>query len=554
MTPPPVRIHDAMYVPHLRLLYFFGAAPRITAPATLTLQFKKESAVATTMQAGVQPISPSLGGLLYENIAFLESGFFYGVGLNLGPEEVQEVTAGYSGSTLVRRRDVRIEDWRSEYVDLSVKVAQTLDGASVDALVRASQLRILALSALVWMKNNPAGLGSVDDLRAAQVGEAFRKSVMKSLSIPLLRAAAPAPKTEADSSYSKRFDLLCDALEHNQSSRALCLEDIALNGERSWSNTNLGHYHFGRMEIEQADGFYLQSAKLLQSHGQRNIHFNNGVFTWRSHAFSQAIEALQQDAQGIELPKQDGSTDDVSLVHLLGCDDSYFQKYGNMCIYSSLRAGPKDVLVHVHVCNPSDDTLKTLREWSEREDVMVRYSHEAREETRTSKPYYTTLRFLVAPAIMRHYRKPLVISDVDMVVNQPWRETVEAIGNADAGYISGSTEEWISEHYGIGARPWDVAAGTMYFSDSDLGQRFVAYVASYIRTVLTFPKASEWYTNWGVDQVALRKGVDIVLHPGAARVRNLRTVRMLRGPLMHMGGKAALANEPAPGPMDDLQL
>ncbi|SDL96769.1 hypothetical protein [Arthrobacter sp. ok362] len=551
---PPIRIHDALYVPHLRCLYYFGATPRIADPSSLTVQFKKDGRVLSKTQSGVHPVTPGLDGLLHSDVVFLESGLFYGAVLDVDGDYVDEVTAGFSGSTLVRRREVRVQEWRPEHVELSAVVASELDASAVDALTRASQLRILALSALVWMKRNPSKLGSIDDLRASQVGEAFRKSVMKSLSIPLLTAKVPATHTEQDSAYSKRFDLLGDALEHNQSSRSVCLADIALNGERSWSNTNLGHNHFGRQEIAEADGFYLQAARLLQRHGQRNIHYNNGVFTWRSHAFSKAIEGLHDSPKSITLPDLDPSLDRASLVHLLGCDDSYFKKYGNMCIYSSLRSGPAHVIVHVHVCNPSGDTLTILEGWANREDVMVRFSFEYRDESLTSVPYYTTLRFLVAPAIMRHYNKPLVISDVDMVVNQPWADTLEAIGEADAGYISGSTDEWITEHYGPGTRPWDVAAGTMYFSNSDLGRRFLGYVASYIRTVLTFPKQTEWYLNWGVDQVALRKGVDIVLHPNAAKVRNLRTVRMLRGPLMHMGGKAELAREPAPGPWEELGL
>lgn len=550
----PIRIHDALFVPHLGLLFFFGATPRISTPSTLTAQLKKMGDVVSVTQCGAQPITPALGGLLYEDTTFLESGLFYGAFLNMESGSVSEVTAGYSGSSLVRRRDVRVENWTPEHIELSRAVAKDLDAKAVDALTRSSQLQILALSALVWMKSNPSKVDSVDDLRAAQLGEAFRKSVMKSLSIPILSGGVPSLRKESDSTYSKRFDLLGDALEHNASSHTLCLSDIAVNGERSWSNTNMGHFHFGRTEIPEADGFYLQAARLLQSHGQRNIHYNNGVFTWRSHAFSQAIEGLHDTAEGIKLPAPDESAEGAPLVHLLGCDDSYFTKYGNMCIYSSLKAGPKDVLVHVHVCNPSDDTLKTLEGWRDRDDVKVRFSYERRDESLVSKPYYTTLRFLVAPAIMKHYNKPLVISDVDMVVNQPWAATVEAIGDADAGYIASTQEEWITEHYGIGTRPWDVAAGTMYFSNSELGRRFAGYVASYIRTVLSFPKPSEWYLNWGVDQVALRKGVDIVLHPGGAKVRNLRTVRMLRGPLMHMGGKAALASEPAPGPFDDLAL
>lgn len=550
----PIRIHDALFVPHLGLLFFFGATPRLSSPSTLTAQLKKNGDVLSTAECGAQPITPALGGLLHEDTTFLESGLFYGAVLNMEHGSVSEVTAGYSGSPLVRRREVRVENWAPEHIELSRSVASDLDAKAIDALTRASQLRILALSALVWMKSNPSKAGSVDDLRATQIGEAFRKSVMKSLSIPILSGGIPSTRKESDSTYSKRFDLLGDALEHNASSHALCLSDIAVNGERSWSNTNMGHFHFGRMEITEADGFYLQAARLLQSHGQRNIHYNNGVFTWRSHAFSQAIEGLHDTAEGIKLPAPDKSAENASLVHLLGCDDSYFNKYGNMCIYSSLKAGPKDVLVHVHVCNPSDDTLKTLEGWCDRTDVKVRFSYERRDESLISKPYYTTLRFLVAPAIMKHYNKPLVISDVDMVVNQPWAATMEAIADADAGYIAGTTEEWITEHYGLGTRPWDVAAGTMYFSNSDIGKRFAGYVASYIRTVLTFPKQAEWYMNWGVDQVALRKGVDIVLHPSNGKVRNLRNVRMLRGPLMHLGGKAALANEPAPGPMDDLHL
>ncbi|WP_314324571.1 hypothetical protein [Paenarthrobacter ilicis] len=551
---PPIRLHDAIYIPNLQCLFFFGQTPRVDKPATLTVELKDGLEWRNTHQVGAQPINTASLGLIHEDIVFFESGFFYGLIPNIGKEDVSEVTAGYSGSSVVRRRPVAQVDWNSDQIALSQRVASDLDARSVDQLTRASQLRILALSSLVWMKRNGTKLGSIDHLRAAQVGEALRKSVMKPLSIALLSSSIPSPAKEADTAYSRRFDLLGDALEHNWASRDLCVQDIKTNGETSWSNTNMGHYHFGLKEIAQADGFYLQSSRFLQASGQRNIHYNNGVFTWRSHAYAEALEGLYDNDKPMELPAVDPAMESAKIVHLLGCDDGYFQKYGNMCIYSSLKAGHKDVVVHVHVCNPSDSTLETLKAWQARTDVNVRFSTEQKPADKVSVPYYTTLRFLIASAVMKHYNKPVVISDIDMVVNQPWADTLDAIEDADAGYISPTQSEWVTDHYAIGMRPWDVAAGTMYFSNSELGARFLSYVSTYIRTVLSFPKESEWYLNWGVDQVALRKGVDIVLAPQNAKVRNLRTVRMLRGPLMHMGGKAELAKEPAPRPTDDLKL
>ena len=144
----PIRIHDALFVPHLGLLYFFGATPRISTPATLTAQLKKKGAVVSTAERGVQSITPALGGLLHEDTTFLESGLFYGAFLNMEYGSVSEITAGYSGSSLVRRREVRVENWTPEHVELSRAVAKDLDGKAIDALTRASQLRILALSAL----------------------------------------------------------------------------------------------------------------------------------------------------------------------------------------------------------------------------------------------------------------------------------------------------------------------------------------------------------------------------------------------------------------------
>ncbi|AOY72056.1 hypothetical protein ARZXY2_2526 [Arthrobacter sp. ZXY-2] len=550
---PPIRLHDAAFLSGFNYLFFFGQAPRVETPASLTVEVKAGQVIRSIHQVGAQPIKTTSLGMLHEDVVFFENGFFYGL-MPFAEEDSLEVTAAYSGSQLVRRRAVSTLTWTLEQSKLAHSVAHSLDPESVDQLTRSSQLRILAMASLIWMKNNPGSLRQVDHLRAAQVGEALRKSVMKSLSIPLLSASVPSQAREKDTAYSKRFDLLADALEHNRSSRDLCVEDIKVNGETSWSNTNMGHYHFGRKEIAQADGFYLQSARILQASGQRNIHYNNGVFTWRSHTYSEALEGLYDNERPMALPDVDPAMEAARVVHLLGCDDSYFQKYGNMCIYSSLKAGHKDVIVHVHVCNPSEETLETLEAWQARTDVNVRFTTEQRPADKVSVPYYTTLRFLIASTVMKHYNKPVVISDIDMVVNQPWADTLDAIEDADAGYISPTYQEWVSEHYAIGMRPWDVAAGTMYFSNSQLGARFLNYVSTYIRTVLSFPKDSEWYLNWGVDQVALRKGVDIVLSPGNAKVRNLRTVRMLRGPLMHMGGKAELAKEPAPKPTDDLNL
>lgn len=553
VNPPdaqPIRIYSSSYISHLRMLYFFGATPRPTVPVTLTVELRASGRVKRTLQSGVQPLSVGSAGLIHGDLTYLESGYYYGAVSNVDVGAFDDITAACSASPLVRRRIVEIEDW-DNWRDNAVEIASRLDPSAIDRLTRASQLRILAISALAWMRDNPQALGSVDDLRATQIGEAFRKSVMKYLSAPLLGSGVPTPHPSSASIYGKRFDLLCDSLEYNDEAAALCLDDLAINGESSWVNTNLGHHHFGKKEIESADGYYLQSAAQLIRIGERNSHYNNGVFTWRSHQFSRSL-ALLPGAAGRVTFSLKGNIASARVVHLLGCDDAYFERYGNMCIYSSVRNGRKDVLVHVHVCNPSEKTIATLTSWAARADVMVRYSYEYREQT--SVPYYTTLRFTAGPAVMAHYNLPLVVSDIDMVVDRPWSDTLADIGDADAGYISPDPNGWISEHYPVGGRPWDVAAGTMYFSSGVNGSAFSKYVANYIETILSFPPAEFWYQNWGIDQVALRKGVDVVLAPNNASVRNLRSVRFLRGPRMDAGGKAELAKEPAPEPTEPFDL
>jgi hypothetical protein len=112
------------------------------------------------------------------------------------------------------------------------------------------------------------------------------------------------------------------------------------------------------------------------------------------------------------IPKSD------NLV-VFSCDDTYFKKYG---IYNILSCNDTDQPVHVHLINPSADSVLTLKAIIGKLQIPLSWSTEYFETSNLNfyllKSYYYMARFYLSNYIFQHTSVTCIkIVDADIIFN-----------------------------------------------------------------------------------------------------------------------------------------
>lgn len=106
---------------------------------------------------------------------------------------------------------------------------------------------------------------------------------------------------------------------------------------------------------------------------------------------------------------------------LFSCDDIYFKKFGIYNICSCDQTGQN---VHVHLINPSEESLTLLCNLSKKLKVEVSYSIETFDISLINfyclKGYFYTSRFFIAETLFKKFKiNTLLITDTDIIFNEP---------------------------------------------------------------------------------------------------------------------------------------
>lgn len=189
-------------------------------------------------------------------------------------------------------------------------------------------------------------------------------------------------------------------------------------------------------------------------------------------------------------------------VILVGCDDGYWRRFGADFLASARERAPA-CAVHVHVVNPSEDTLRSLAGLAA--DGMS-CSCEAIDLGGLSDParltYYASARFAVARDLLRQGEAPIIQVDVDALVL------------ADPGAAMAVGPGWdvafLKDNRGRGPTR-DILAGFIAFNRTEAGLAFLDRVVAYIGRHF-----DEGRVYWGLDQAAPYCTYDHLLRHGKA--------------------------------------
>jgi len=180
-------------------------------------------------------------------------------------------------------------------------------------------------------------------------------------------------------------------------------------------------------------------------------------------------------------------------------DAGYVVRFVDL-IAGNLAARAPGIALHLHVVNPTPESEARVARAAEltqghldlavtRETVdLARFAAPGLDPLYAAKTYYSCARFLALPALLRHYRRPVLVCDIDLAPTRDPRPWLDELAACDAGAN-------VKIRYDFANR---LLATMVYFGDTPAGRRYAGLVAGYCRHFLEARAAT-----WTIDQVAL---------------------------------------------------
>jgi tetratricopeptide (TPR) repeat protein len=242
---------------------------------------------------------------------------------------------------------------------------------------------------------------------------------------------------------------------------------------------------------------YVQYAR----HRQADALFRRVAARWSGReqamrfdpAFIAAALAERRTAAALE-PEGRYVAPDKPVLVAAGCDGAYFSKFASAMVHSTVRNAGFDAAFHLHVVNPPADLPATIDRWDERLGRPgIGFSTETLDAGALgaeAKTAYACARFRLLPALLRRYRRTVVLLDVDLIVLRDLRGLLAAVADADVAMVGGDHNRF---------EPWNLYwADVIVIRPTDAAVAYFDRVAAYIDYFLT-----RGVSRWFLDQIAL---------------------------------------------------
>ncbi|MBI3507818.1 MAG: tetratricopeptide repeat protein [Proteobacteria bacterium] len=180
-------------------------------------------------------------------------------------------------------------------------------------------------------------------------------------------------------------------------------------------------------------------------------------------------------------------------------DAGYTTRFVDL-LAGNLAARAPGIALHLHVVNPTPESEAKVARAVEltqghldlavtRETVdLARFAAPGLDPLHAAKTYYSCARFLNLPRLIQHYRRPVLVCDIDLAPTRDPRPWLDELAACDAGAN-------VKIRYDFANK---LLATMVYFGDTKAGRRYADLVAAYCRHFLATRSAT-----WTIDQVAL---------------------------------------------------
>jgi hypothetical protein len=293
---------------------------------------------------------------------------------------------------------------------------------------------------------------------------------------------------------SGAFELLCEGTRRQEPGRAAeelhaILGAVAddLFPESLALYQGLLHFYEGRSDDALA-AFQLAGSGGNGLHDRLRVSLGTTTYL---HSAAVAVAGPQASERITDFGLRHEPRSDDDVVLMCAADSRYFGMFFPTWVASAIHTAG-DILIHAHVVNPRPAFFEEVTE------VLSAIPH-ARVNITTSeadfpspRPFFATIRYLIAPQLLDRYRRPLLITDIDSVVIKPPQAGARALAGAVG--IKRKADGWLEF-------PWTVDLATYtLIPPNTAGMRFAELIRNYFWTAFDVSGAKN---GWWIDQNAL---------------------------------------------------
>ena len=169
------------------------------------------------------------------------------------------------------------------------------------------------------------------------------------------------------------------------------------------------------------------------------------------------------------------------------------------------------VVLHSHVTNPTEEVISianVLRDkypWFGFSTDTFNFNDNQTKRLRMA--YFAAARYIYAVDIINLYDSPIVITDIDIELDNGYAEVIELSKKSAASFSAGVLT--LNKYY-----PWvRVSAQLSIFQASKMGRRIAQYVSRYLLTTIDLsPQARPWCADQNALWHAYEKFKDSIAH------------------------------------------
>jgi hypothetical protein len=296
----------------------------------------------------------------------------------------------------------------------------------------------------------------------------------------------------------KAYDLACRAIlaSHGHSDRSqnavreLCVDSLRRYGRQPWTDLYEGALLHLAGKHDEAVQYY----RAAEADAALLLPLSNGCKTVLT--LDEVREFAYDPGARISRPSADISFENVAaqpgpVVAVVAADHAYLMRHGNS-FFQSVQAHGAGITTHLHLVNPEPEDYAFISDglrsgkWP-----PLNLSTEVYDGP-DARAYYASVRFLRTPVLLELYKRPLLISDIDTIYQEPILPLLPLITSFDVGLF------FKNNRHRYRAHPWQtIRAGIVMCAPTEAGRLFCKAVA--LLTMRTFDKF-KGKDIWFIDQ------------------------------------------------------
>jgi hypothetical protein len=289
----------------------------------------------------------------------------------------------------------------------------------------------------------------------------------------LLRVIAePWPIQTSRDFLGKAYDLACRAIlaSHGHSGRAqnavreLCAESLRRYGRQPWTDL----YDGALLHLAGKHDEAVQCYRAAEADAALLLPLSNGCKTVLT--LDEIREFAYDRDAGISRPSANMSFENAAqpgpAVAVVAADHAYLMRHGNS-FFQSVQAHGAGITTHLHLVNPELEDYAFISDgvrsgkWP-----PLKLSTEVYDGP-DSRAYYASVRLLRAPVLLEAYNRPLLISDIDSVYEEPILPLLPFVTSFDVGLF------FKNNRHRYRAHPWQtIRAGILMCAPTGAGRLF----------------------------------------------------------------------------------